>query len=207
MATYFKRSLKKLLAKDDTPPSLTIARAEGGNVTLSRRELQRYTLLHTMLDSDMDGEVGGQEGASFLRRSALDTDSLRDVWRLASGGKSKARLGREDFFVACKLVASAQMRPGPLSMEPLISGTPLPIADFHYGVVPDASLGGAEVAEFPAASIKVTVSNPSAFGSGMDKHTRFQVNTITSLSHFARKEISVWRCVAPRPPPARAYKT
>jgi hypothetical protein len=203
MATWLKRKIKKITTKDDTPVSLTISREEG-NITVTKRELQRYSLLHAMLDSDVDGEIAGGEGAAFLRRSFLEVDALRDVWRLASGGKSKARLNREDFFIACKLVASSQMRGGPPSMDLLVAGTPLPLADFHYGVTPDASLGGAaagEAAEFPAASIRVTVGSPATFGSGLDKHTRYQVTTTTSLSHFPRKEICVWRCVAPCPPP------
>ena len=197
MATWIKRKLKKLTEKDETPVSLTISREEG-NITVSKRELQRYSLLHAMLDSDLDGEIAGGEGAAFLRRSFLEVDALRDVWRLASGGKSKARLNRDDFFVACKLVAAAQMRGTAPSMDLLVAGSALPLADFHYGVTPDASLGGAgvgEAAEFPATSIRVTVSNPTTFGSGLDKHTRYQVQTITSLSHFPRKEIVVGRCV------------
>lgn len=195
MATFFKRAVKNLLKKDDTPVSLLVSR-EGGNVTFSRREVQRYSLLHTMLDADCDGEIGGGEGASFLRRSGLDDASLSTVWRLASGGTSKAKLTREDFLIACKLVALTQLRNGgELSMLPLLANEPLGLADFHYDVVPDASLGGAAAGEteLPRASIAVSVSNPSTFGSGIDKHTRYNVATITSLSLFPRKDMAVWR--------------
>lgn len=195
MATWFKRKLKKVMSKDDTPISLTISTPEG-TVTLSKKELSRYSLLHTMLSSDMSGEVGGAEGAAFLTRSGLEKGDLHAVWKLASGGKSKARLTREDFFVACKLIAAAQAT-GSVSMTPLITSQPLDLADFHYGVNPDGSLGGAEgvegLAEFPDTAIRVTVSNPQTFGSGLDKHTRYQVNTNTSLAHFPKKEMLVWR--------------
>ena len=196
MATWLKRKLKKVMAKDETPVSMSISTAEGA-VTLSKKEVQRYTLLHLMLTSDMSGEIGGAEGAAFLMRSGLPKDALHTVWKLASGGKSKARLTKEDFFVACKLVAAAQVE-GQVSMGPLLSGMPLDLADFHYGVTPDGSLGGAdgEASEFPATAIKITLSNPQSFGSGMDKHTKYQVSTSTSLAHFPRKEIQVWRYVA-----------
>ncbi len=190
-----KRGLKKLMSKDETPDRYSISR-ESGSVMFSRRELQRYTLLHTMLDSDMDGEIGGMEGASFLRRSGLDDASLSTVWRLASGGTSKAKLTRDDFLVACKLVALSQSRGGgELTMLPLLANEPIGIADFHYDVAPDSSLGGAAAGEteLPRASIGISIGNPTTFGSGMDKHTRFNVTTTTSLSLFPRKDMNVWR--------------
>ena len=216
MATFFKRKLKKLMATDHTPPSLTIPTPEGG-VTLSKAEVSRYGLLHTMLASDMSGEIGGTEGAAFLMRSGLDRAALQTVWKNASGGtKSKAKLTREDFFLACKLVAYAQANPGqPIALAAIADGNRpaggagTGLADFHYGVVPDDSLGGAEAgaaAEFPEASIKVTVGNPQTFGSGLDKHTRYQVITNTSLAHFPRKQIEVWRCVRAAGRPARARR-
>jgi len=183
------------MSKDETPISMSISTVEG-TVTLSKKEVQRYNLLHLMLSSDMSGEIGGAEGAAFLMRSGLPKDSLHTVWKLASGGKSKARLTREDFFVACKLVAAAQME-GVVSMAPILSGMQLDLADFHYGLNPDGSLGGAddEASEFAPSTIKIAISNPQSFGSGLDKHTKYQVTTNTSLAHFPRKEIQVWRCV------------
>jgi hypothetical protein len=89
-------------------------------------------MLLSMLDSDADGEIGGAEGASFLRRSSLDDGVLREIWRVASGGTSKPKLARDDFFVACKLVALAQARGEAPSVAAIIMGPPLPLADFHY---------------------------------------------------------------------------
>ena len=83
-----------------------------------------------MLDNDADEQVGGSEGAMFLRRSGLSNEQLREVWRLASGGTSKQRLSREDWLIACKLVAAVQ----------------------HKGVEPAvASIVGAEAAGLPLA--------------------------------------------------------
>ena len=196
MTSFFKRAVKNLLTKDATPASLLISR-EDGSVTFSRCEVQRYSLLHAMLDSDADGLIGGAEGASFLRRSGLDDVSLSAVWRLASGGTSKAKLTLDDFLIACKLVSLSQMRAGvELSMLPLLANEALGLADFHYDIIPDASLGGAAAGEteLPRASISVSVGNPTKFGTGfVDKHTRYCVTTMTSLSLFPRKDMAVWR--------------
>ena len=192
-------------------------------------------------------------------------DALRETWRLASGGTSKTRLTREDFFVACKLVAAAQakggsefgggralgvarqlarsparvparsrarlparphaspparspqarlparaskltLRPPPYPTAPrrravptmaaLTSGEVLPLADFHYDVVPDMGAivaGGQDALQVPPGAIRVQVSEPTVYGSGLTKHTRYKVTTTTSLPQFYRKEMTVWR--------------
>jgi hypothetical protein len=80
MATFIRRSMAKIAERADKKgkgaEALTFARPEG-MVTLSAREATRYGMLMTMLDSDGDNEVGGMEGASFLRRSGLDTGAWR----------------------------------------------------------------------------------------------------------------------------------
>jgi hypothetical protein len=190
MATLFRRKLARFVEKDETPVSLSISRPEG-MVTLSKREVQRYSMLLSMLDSDGDGEVGGAEGASFLRRSGLDTEHLREIWRLASGGTSKPRLVKEDFFIACKLIAVTQSKGDP-DFRTLVTGETLPLADFHYDLVPDIPAGGTAEA-VPPSAVKVVVSEPTTFGTGLDKHTRYRVSTTTVLSQFSRKEMSVWR--------------
>lgn len=108
MATAIRRKFKKLLETEEIPLSLTLHLPEG-NVVFTKKEVHRYSLLHTILDSDNDGLIGGAEGAAFLRRSGLDDSALKEIWRLASGGTSKANLTRDDFFLACKLVAVAQV--------------------------------------------------------------------------------------------------
>jgi hypothetical protein len=80
MATFIRRSMAKIAERADKKgkgaEALTFSRPEG-MVTLSAREASRYGMLMTMLDSDGDNEVGGMEGASFLRRSGLDTGASR----------------------------------------------------------------------------------------------------------------------------------
>ena len=49
------------------------------------------------------------------------------------------------------------------------------------------------IASPQAAAITVTVGNPTTYGSGLAKHTRYNVQTTTSLPSFPRKEMSVWR--------------
>ncbi len=99
--------------------------------------------------------------------------------------------------MACKLVALAQAKGGNPTMEALVrGGEPLPLADFHYDVVPDMgaiAAGSQDAAQVPAGSIRVQVSEPTVMGSGMSKHTRYKVTTTTSLPQFYRKEMVVWR--------------
>jgi hypothetical protein len=190
MATFLRRKFAGMMKKDDTPLSLTIPRPEGA-VVFTKKEQQRYTWLLTMLDSDADDQLAGAEGAMFLRRSQLNTDQLREVWRLASGGTSKAKLGRDDWLIACKLVAVVQHKGLEPSMSAITGVDPLPIADFHYDIEPDVAVEG--LAEIPPESIRVRVANPTTYGAGLSKHTRYNVTTNTTLGHFPRKDMSVWR--------------
>ena len=90
--------------------------------------------------SDADDAVGGAEGALFLRRSALGNEQLREVWRLASGGTSKQKLDKNDWLVACKLVAATQHKGVDPSMASVVSSTPIPLANFHYDIDPDVEI-------------------------------------------------------------------
>jgi hypothetical protein len=90
--------------------------------------------------SDADDALGGAEGALFLRRSGLTNEQLREVWRLASGGTSKQKLERHDWFVACKLVAATQSKGVEPSMMAVVGTEPLPLADFHYDADPDVEV-------------------------------------------------------------------
>ena len=87
--------------------------------------------------SDNDQQIGGSEGALFLRRSGLTNEQLREVWKLASGGVSKQKLERDDWLVACKLVAGVQHKGSePNVMSVVGTMEMLPVADFHYDVDP-----------------------------------------------------------------------
>jgi len=79
-----------------------------GNVKFSEEEVKIYDSIFRAVDSDSDSQVGGLEGAIFLRRSMLTDDELSSVWSLACGGESSPSLGRDDFLLACKLVACKQ---------------------------------------------------------------------------------------------------
>jgi len=81
-------------------------------------------------------------------------------------------------------------------MAALTSGEVLPLADFHYDVVPDMGAivaGGQDALQVPPGAIRVQVSEPTVYGSGLTKHTRYKVTTTTSLPQFYRKEMTVWR--------------
>jgi hypothetical protein len=99
--------------------------------------------------------------------------------------------------VACKLVALAQAKGGSPTMEPLVrGGETLPLADFHYDVVPDMgaiAAGSQDASQVAAGAVRVQVSEPTVMGSGLSKHTRYKVTTTTSLPQFYRKEMVVWR--------------
>jgi hypothetical protein len=191
MTTFLRRKLGGFMKKDETPPTLSLSRPEG-TIVFSKKEVQRYTQLLTMLDGDSDEAVGGGEGAMFLRRSGLNNDQLREVWRLASGGTSKAKLGRDDWLIACKLVAAVQHKGVEPVMSAVVGTEILPLADFHYDLSAEIDTGGA-AAEVPAAAIKVTVTNPTQHGSGLSRHVKFNVITTTSLPTFPRPSMSVWR--------------
>lgn len=73
-------------------------------------------------------------------------------------------------------------------------------ADFHYDVDPDMD-SESPTASVPAESITITVTNPTQYGSGLTRHTRYCVVSQTSLAHFPRKgERPHWR----PPPPHEA---
>jgi hypothetical protein len=81
------------------------------------------------VDADADGFVGGTEGAAFIRRARLLNDANREIWRLASGGKSQEKLNKDCWFIAMKLVALVQST-GKCQMQPLYAGESVPLADF-----------------------------------------------------------------------------
>ena len=110
-----------------------------GQVSFTEAEGQLFSQLFRVVDTDEDDLVGGGEGSAFLSRSKLPKEMLREVWRLACGGQSKATLSRECWFVACKLVALAQAE-GQCSMAPLFDGQILPLPDFHINDAVDENV-------------------------------------------------------------------
>ncbi|RLN86998.1 hypothetical protein BBJ28_00004843 [Nothophytophthora sp. Chile5] len=91
-----------------------------------------------------DEYICGAEGAAFIRRARLLNDANREIWRLASGGKSQEKLNKDCWFVAMKLVALVQST-GKCQMQSLYSGETLPLADFQLdqpvdNVLPEEAL-------------------------------------------------------------------
>lgn len=188
-----------------------------GNVRFSRAEGDYYTGLFRILSDGGDavaamgvstgavhgdpveeaaagrlGTVKGAEGAAFLRRSDLPDDQLREVWRLASGGKSRRALGLENWFLAMRLIAFAQ-KTGELDLERMVAGTEtLRMPEFDVDPDPDLSLGDPTKVVADAA-IRVEVGAPTTIGSGLSKHTVFTITTTTSLPYWSRKDAVVYR--------------
>ncbi|CAK4111312.1 unnamed protein product [Aphanomyces euteiches] len=111
----------------------------GGPIKFRAEEGVLFSKLFHIVDIDGDGFVGGVEGAAFIRRANLPNDANREVWRLASGGKSQDRLGKDSWFVAMKLVALVQSS-NKCKMQYLYEANPmnvLPLPDFHLEGPPD----------------------------------------------------------------------
>ena len=158
-----------------------------GRMVFSEAEGTYFNNLFTVIDSDEDEEISGSEGAAFLRRADLRDDALREVWRLACGGRSRPKLGKADWFVACKLVAFAQQGMVTLTRDPLFRGETVGLPNF--GLWPekvDYSVDSSE--SFPKESCHISVSDPRVVGSGMSKYTVYKVSVKTSLAHFQRSE-------------------
>lgn len=90
----------------------------------------------------------------------------------------------------------------PFAAGPAAAAEGLPLADFHYDTSAEIEAAGAATGtasaaaprEIEAAAIGVRVTNPTSFGSGLAKHTRYNVVTSTTLTqHFPHREMGVWR--------------
>ncbi|KAG7400801.1 hypothetical protein PHYBOEH_004315 [Phytophthora boehmeriae] len=134
-----------------------------------------YSRLFHIVDTDADGYIGGTEGAAFIRRARLMNDANREIWRLASGGKSQEKLNKDCWFVAMKLVALVQST-GKCQMQSLYSGEPLPLADFQLEQPVDNVLPEETTPEFKR-SFEVSVSTPVIVGSGYSRYTQYVIST------------------------------
>uniref|UniRef100_M4B2F9 EF-hand domain-containing protein n=1 Tax=Hyaloperonospora arabidopsidis (strain Emoy2) TaxID=559515 RepID=M4B2F9_HYAAE len=101
-----------------------------GPISFNSEEGVLYARLFHIVDTDADGYIGGIEGAAFVRRARLVNDANREIWRLASGGKSQEKLNKDCWFVAMKLVALVQST-GKCQMQCLYLGETLPLANFQ----------------------------------------------------------------------------
>ncbi|KAA0150578.1 hypothetical protein FNF29_05153 [Cafeteria roenbergensis] len=162
-----------------------------GPLRFSAEEAKLYSLVFAAVDSDDDGEIGGGEGATFLRRTGLSEAQLKTVWRLACGGSSKPELTREAFLIACKLVALCQGE-HECTMEKLLENQDmLMMADFRWGGEADISPGVAE--PIADSAIKVSVTNPQTIGNAIRSYTAYTVTLSTSLAQYPRKTCDVTR--------------
>lgn len=164
----------------------------GENISFTLSEVENFDMIFRIVDSNEDGIVEGAVGASFLRRSNLSDQVLRDVWRLACGGNSKPSMTRDLWFIALKLVALAQtIDPEPPTVEPLINNRilPLPFFGFKKCRIVETIRGPI----IPEEAITIKLSNPITRGAGVMKYTVYDTKTETTLSHFVYKEMRVNR--------------
>ncbi|KAI9913558.1 hypothetical protein PsorP6_005301 [Peronosclerospora sorghi] len=153
-----------------------------GPIRFNSEEGVLYARLFHIVDTDADGLIGGTEGAAFIRRARLMNDANREIWRLASGGKSLQQLNKDCWFVAMKLVALVQST-GKCQMQSLYSGDFLPLADFQLEQPLDNVLPEQVAPDFER-SFKVSVSTPVIVGSGYSRYTQYVIFTKTNCSHF-----------------------
>ncbi|KUF91477.1 Epidermal growth factor receptor substrate 15 [Phytophthora nicotianae] len=154
-----------------------------GTIKFHSEEGVLYSRLFHIVDTDADGYIGGTEGAAFIRRARLMNDANREIWRLASGGKSQEKLNKDCWFVAMKLVALVQST-GKCQMQSLYSGDPLPLADFQLEQPVDNVVRLIIVLKLPEEtaadferSFVVSVSTPVVVGSGYSRYTQYVIST------------------------------
>jgi len=190
-----------MAGQDDHGAALAGAEARGGftltfadgRLALSGREFKLFSQLFAALDTGGDGSVSGPQGATFLRRSGLGEEVLRDVWRLASGERSKPALGRDDWMVACRLVAMAQAGELPLRRAALFSDQRhLPLPDFRlFGRPPD--FVSSDAPSLSPNVCRVEVTSPARVGSGMGRHIEYTITTHANVDHLALPDRAVRR--------------
>ncbi len=76
-------------------------------VQLTDKEKGYYSNLLMQADPTGNNKVGGQQGVAFFKRSGLPTDVLKNIW-LTSAKTSNEFLTRDEFYIACRLIAYAQ---------------------------------------------------------------------------------------------------
>ncbi|GLD95246.1 hypothetical protein PINS_up003890 [Pythium insidiosum] len=162
-----------------------------GPIKFTSEEGVLYARLFHIVDADADGFIGGTEGAAFIRRARLLNDANREIWRLASGGRSQERLNKDCWFIAMKLVALVQ-HSGKCQMQPLYAGESLPLADFKLESPPD-NVVTEDIGLETRRSFVVTVSTPIVVGSGYTRYTQYVISTKTNSLHFPCQAAQVKR--------------
>ncbi|OQS01473.1 hypothetical protein ACHHYP_00764 [Achlya hypogyna] len=156
----------------------------GGPIKFRGEEGVFFSKLFHIVDIDGDGFVGGIEGAAFIRRANLPNEANREVWRLASGGKSQDKLGKDSWFVAMKLVALVQST-GKCKLQLLYeASTPLPLPDFHLEGPPDNVLPSPPDGAVHDRHFKILVSSPTVVGTSYNRFTQYIVSSTTDSPLF-----------------------
>jgi hypothetical protein len=86
MAAFFSgigTALRRAVGSEKRPEKMIETSA--GLIRFAEDEEKLYDLAFASIDSDCDGEIGGAEGASFLKRSGLSNDQLKNVSALLRG--------------------------------------------------------------------------------------------------------------------------
>lgn len=182
--------IKESIGLGNAKPKFVHLTVPEGTLQISLDEQAYFNDLFDVVDNDGDDQIAGAEGALFLSRSGLTRDQLREVWRLSCGGVSKPRLNRDNWSIACKIVAQAQTT-GVCDLGPLLEHKPTRLPQFQFDVKPVADQS--PLPPLPPAAIKVQVGTPVSVGSALTKHIEYTVSTSTSLPQFPVKEMSVMR--------------
>ena len=176
---------------------LRIGVSDKGTVAFAEKDVELFDRLFRIVDSNDDGVIEGALGASFLRRSRLSDETLREVWRLACGGKSRPSMTREPWFLAMKLIGMAQQNDSGkcpseddlVSSDNVFAGTP----DFGFGIERVVEINNAS--RISPKDARIRVQNPSTQSStmGIRGHTLYEIFTTTTLKHFVFKQMRVRR--------------
>ena len=113
-ASFFHALRLVQLAQNDLPPNASEAERAHATMQLPTFECgcledqfgALEALFQTVPTTNLDGTISGLAAVTFLRRSALDDTTLRQIWEMCAGGK--ATLDRQGFFHAMRLVAKLQ---------------------------------------------------------------------------------------------------
>lgn len=122
----------------------------------------------------------------------LSDEDLGLVWKLACGGESSPSLSRDDFLLACKIVACKQSHHD-LSLEDLVKHQgELLLADFRWGAEPDFTI--AKAPEVADTDMLVSVSDPKQVrDNAVRSHVEYTVRMSSKLPQHAIKKASVER--------------
>ncbi|KAJ1876788.1 hypothetical protein LPJ66_012243, partial [Kickxella alabastrina] len=96
----------------------------GGLWKPTEREKRAYAYMLSLVDTNNEGIVRGQQAVPFFQKSGLPDTVLGGVWQLADTD-SKGHLTAQDFSVAMKLISLAQSHK-PVALSNLNDETQLP---------------------------------------------------------------------------------